>query len=115
MPSTITCRHSQVVVVNVPFTGPWLAPAMDARSVPADLELRKGVVRILIKRINDAFAQYARPSSGIYFVDSLDCLSSGPGYPRDWANELHPTRSGFDRIVDERWIPLFQQLGIAKK
>jgi len=101
-------------LLNIPFAGPWLATAMDARSVPADLELRKGIVRILIKRINDAFARYAQPSRGIYFVDSLDCLSSGPDYQRDWVNELHPTRRGFDRIVDARWIPLLQQLGIAK-
>jgi len=103
-----------------PFTlaafsrGPWLASAMDACSVPPDLELRKGIVRILIDRINGALANYARPGSGIYFVNSVNALDSGPAYRNDWANELHPTRSGFNRIVDTKWIPVLQQLGIAK-
>jgi len=103
-----------------PFTlamisrGPWLANAMDARSVPPDPELRKGIVQILIDRINRAFANYARPGSGIHFVNSLNTLDTGPGYQNDWANELHPTRSGFDRIVDTKWIPVLQQLGLAK-
>jgi len=94
--------------------GPWLANAMDARSVPPDMELRKGVVRILMDRINAALANYARPGSGIYFVNSVNALDSGAAYRTDWANELHPTRSGFDRIVDTKWIPVLQQLGIAE-
>jgi len=100
--------------IDAPLAGPWLAPAMESRSVPKDRELRKGVVRLLIDGINEAFARYARPGSGIHFIDSRGCLDSGTGYRTDWANELHPTRKGFDRIVDERWIPLFRRLGIAK-
>ncbi|HEX5612098.1 MAG TPA: hypothetical protein VFX67_05565 [Burkholderiales bacterium] len=94
--------------------GPWLSVAMDRRQVPPDLELRKGIVRILIDRINAAFANYARPGSGIHFIDSTNALDSGAAYQDDWANELHPTRDGFDRIVDTKWIPVLQQLGIAK-
>lgn len=29
------------------------------------------------------------------------------------ANELHPTIDGFDKIVDQRWVPLLLQLGYA--
>jgi hypothetical protein len=94
--------------------GPWLSRAMDAHQVPPDLELRKGIVRILIDRINTAFANYARPGSGISFVDSTNALDSGPSYRNDWANELHPTADGFDRIVDAKWIPVLRELGIAK-
>ena len=97
----------------VASNGPWLAPAMDACKVPQDLELRKGIVCILIDRLNVAFAGYARPASGIYFIDSRGALGSGAGYQNDWDNELHPTRAGFDRIVDQKWIPLLQQTGIA--
>lgn len=94
--------------------GPWLAPAMDTRKVPPDLELRKGIMRILINRLNVAFAAYARTASGVYFIDSRGTLDSGAGYQSDWDNELHPTRAGFDRIVDQKWIPVLQQAGIAK-
>jgi len=99
---------------DIPIKGPWLAKAMNARSVPPDLELRKGVIRILIDRLNTAFARYAQPAAGIYFVDSRDTLDSGAGYRNDWANELHPTRRGFDRIVDRKWVPVLQQTGIAE-
>lgn len=100
-------------LADIPLNGPWLAKAMEERLVPQDLALRKGIVRILIDRVNAAFSRYAQAASGIYFVDSRDTLDSGAGYRDDWANELHPTRSGFDRIVDRKWIPVLQQAGIA--
>lgn len=118
-PVVVLHGYDYAVPDGRPFTlaviskGPWLASAMDARAVPPDLELRKAIVRILMDRINRAVANYARPGNGIYFVDSVNALDSGPGYQRDWANELHPTRSGFDRIVDAKWIPVLRQLGLA--
>ena len=57
-------------LAGIPFKGPWLAKAMDDRSVPTDLELRKGITRILIERMNTAFQRYAQPATAIYFVDS---------------------------------------------
>lgn len=101
-------------LAGIPFNGPWLAKAMNARSVPKDLELRKGITHILVERMNTAFQRYAQPADGIYFVDSRDTLNTGAGYKKDWANELHPTRAGFDRIVDRKWIPVLRQAGIAR-
>lgn len=101
-------------LADIPLSGPWLAKAMNARFVPQDFALRKGIVRILIDRLNEAFARYAQSAAGIYFVDSRGTLDSGAGYQNDWANELHPTRSGFDRIIDRKWIPVLRQAGIAK-
>ena len=94
--------------------GPWLAPAMDTCKVAPDPELRKGIVRDLIDRVNLAFSAYARAASGVYFIDSRRTLDAGANYRNDWDNELHPTRAGFDRIVDQKWIPVLQQAGIAK-
>jgi hypothetical protein len=40
--------------------------------------------------------------------------SSGTLAEDEWANELHPTPEGFDRIVRERWIPVVAPLlGVA--
>ena len=103
-------RKFKLAVVS---NGPWLAPAMDACKVPPDLELRKGIMHILIDRLNDAFEGYARPASGVYYINSRNTLDSGAGYQSDWDNELHPTRAGFDKIVDQKWIPVLQQAGIA--
>ena len=94
--------------------GPWLAPAMNAHNVPADPVLRKRIMHILIERLNVEFARFANPANGVHFIDSRDTLDSGPGYPADWDNELHPTRSGFDKIVDRKWIPVLEGLGIAR-
>lgn len=119
-PTVLLHGYDYAVPDGRPFTlatisrGPWLANAMDERSVPPDLELRKGVVRILMDRIGAALANYARPGSGIHFVNSVNALHSGAGYRNDWANELHPTRRGFDRIVDAKWIPALRELGIAQ-
>jgi hypothetical protein len=100
-------------LADLTLIGPWLSTAMDSRSVPTDLGFRKGIVKILINRLNDALRRYANPTAGVYFIDSRDTLSSGADYQDDWDNELHPTSSGFDRIVDEKWIPVLQQAGIA--
>ena len=101
-------------LAGLPFMGPWLAKAMNGCLVSQDPELRKGVVRILIDRLNETLMSYAQPAAGIYFVDSRGALDSGPGYQNDWANELHPTRAGFDRIVERKWIPVLRQAGIAE-
>ncbi len=98
-------------LAGIPFAGPWLARAMDARGVPQ--AHRQGFVRILIDRLNAAFARYATPAAGIHFVDSRGTLDSGAGYQNDWENELHPTPAGFDRIVDRKWMPVLRTLGIA--
>jgi hypothetical protein len=101
-------------LAGLPFGGPWLALAMDRRSVPPDLQLRKGIVKLMINEINIALKRYENPAAGIHFIDSRNTLDSGAGYLNDWDNELHPTRAGFDKIVGLKWIPLLQQLGIAK-
>ena len=80
----------------------------------AGAEVFQGIAHLLIERLNLAFANYASAASGVYFIDSRDTLDSGPGYQADWDNELHPTRSGFDKIVDRKWIPVLQVLGIAR-
>lgn len=101
-------------LAGLPLAGPWLADAMDSCQVAADLELRKGIAHNLIDSINIAFSRYAQPANGIYFIDSRNTLDSGAGYRGDWANELHPTAGGFDRIVEQKWIPVLQELAIAK-
>jgi len=101
-------------LTGIPVTGPWLKPVLDTCGVNPDLGFRSQVVRLLIDRLNATFAQYADAQSGIYFVDSRGTLDSGANYTADWDNELHPTASGFDRIVRQRWLPVLRQAGIAR-
>lgn len=102
-------------LADLKLGGPWLKPAFDKCQVPDDWELRKAVMRMLIDRVNQAFAQYANPALDIYFIDSRGVLDNGPNYQNDWDNELHPTRTGFDQIVAKKWLPVLRRAGIAKK
>ena len=64
-------------------------------------------------RLREDFEDVAIVGDTFYLVNSRGTLDSGAGYKSDWANELHPTASGFDQIVDEKWIPVLQERGIA--
>lgn len=95
------------------LAGPWLANAMDEAGVAPDAALRRSICRILIDRVNETFARFARPADGVHCVDCRGVLRSDARYREDWANELHPTIEGFDKVVDQRWIPLLARLGYA--
>ena len=100
----------------ITLAGPWLRPAMDKAGVLNDLDLRKEICRIMIDGVNDAFAKFGGTAGPGYRANYIDCrgtLSSGAPYQADWANELHPTRAGFDKIVDQKWIPVLRSLNYA--
>lgn len=90
-----------------PGTSPWLWPAFEAASVPAGL--RDDCIRIVIDRfaakLQDVVDRY--PGRAM-LVDSRDALERD-----DWANELHPTPTGFGKIA-ARWLPVLRDQGLAK-
>lgn len=93
-------------------TGPWLAKAMDDSAVPNDPALRKAICTALIKRLHAEFSRFADPGNKVHLIDSRGCLVS-EDYKDDWDNELHPSSKGFEKIVDERWIPVLRNIGYA--
>lgn len=93
--------------------GPWLAPALIDADVADDPLLRYAICKLLIDRLNETFKQFARPADGVHCVDCRNVLRSDAQYLDDWANELHPTFDGFDKLVEQRWNPLLRQLGYA--
>lgn len=99
---------------GITLKGPWLKPAMDARKVPPDPELRKAVVRILIDNVATAFKQFENLAAGVRFVDCRGTLDSGPDYKKDWDNELHPTNRGFNKVLDQHWLKALLDAGLAK-
>lgn len=103
-------------LAGLKITGPWLRPALDRAKVKADPELRKAICKQLISELVDTFTalcQYASPNILPHFIDSRGTLDSGGAYQADWDNELHPTWSGFHKVVDRCWIPAFQQRNLA--
>jgi hypothetical protein len=96
-------------LAGLQFGGPWLKPVLDAAQVAADnLPLRTAIVHLLIDKINKVIGAFDNPSQGVHYIDCLGVLSQGADYQEDWDNELHPTFSGFKKIVDQRWIPVLR-------
>ena len=96
------------------ITGPWLKPAMDGARVAPDPQLRQAICRLLIDGLDRVFRLFDNSANRVHYISSRGTLSSDPAnYQNDWANELHPTRAGFDRIVDRSWIPVLANTGYA--
>jgi hypothetical protein len=85
--------------------GGWLKQPMDLARVPPALQPQ--AVNYLIDTFSDALAQVQREfPDRTLLVDSSGVLS-----PADWANELHPTISGFNKVVERAWQqPLLDNL-----
>jgi lysophospholipase L1-like esterase len=82
--------------------GQWLQDPMDSVGVARSLQQR--VVDLLI----DALAQAQLDAMTPTF---LSVESRGTLLPDDWANELHPTAAGFNKIA-RRWRDPLRQLGL---
>lgn len=109
-------RGFELIPDAVTLLGPWLKPAMDRAHVMNDMDFRKELCRLLVDELNTAFQRFdggGGPGYRVHYVDSRGTLDSGPGYQSDWANELHPTPSGFDKIVGRKWLPVLQRLNYA--
>lgn len=85
----------------------WLKPALAAARVPPGL--RAACVRYLIDQFSLRLAELVTMyGTRVVFVDSRGVL--GPG---DWANELHPKGTGFNKIARRRWKPALDAAGLA--
>jgi hypothetical protein len=87
--------------------GPWLSTAMDHCHVLDDAAVRRDICRSLIDELNKVFARFdgqQGPGYQVHYINSLGTLDTGRHYKTDWANEIHPTPSGFDKVVDTKWI-----------
>ena len=85
----------------------WLKPALDDAGVPAGLQ--QSCLALVLTRFTAVLQQLAnRDPAHVTLIDSRGTLS-----PSDWANELHPTPDGFDRIAVQRWLPALRGIGLA--
>lgn len=100
-------------LAGIQFNGPWLKPALDQSKVNPDLIYRIAVIKELIVRLNTTLASFNDWENDVVFVSSPGTLRTDDGYQEDWANELHPTPSGFNKIVNAHWIPHFKRWGMA--
>jgi hypothetical protein len=80
--------------------GPWLQPGL-FRKGHAKLDANKAILRTLIDRFN-AMLKGVSATAGfghVKYVDLRGTLSQSASYKDDWANELHPTKSGFRAVA----------------
>lgn len=98
--------YAQPTGVGFAGFGGWLKEPMDHAHVPAALQ--PAAVNYLIDTFGNALAQVQSEfAERTILVDSSGVLS-----PSEWANELHPTVAGFNKVVREAWRrPLVDNLG----
>jgi len=83
-----------------PLPGPWLDPGFREKGF-ADREERLEIVKKLIDRFNAMLEETA--SLGCFghvrYLDLRGTLRCDDRYREDWANELHPTGKGFEKVT----------------
>jgi hypothetical protein len=76
-----------------PGIGPWLKPSLDFQGW-TDATLAAGIVKEVLSAFDKILRQIAQQHKNVIYVPTQGTLSAG-----DWANELHPTRDGFEKIA----------------
>lgn len=88
-------RAVELLLKRHPFAGPWLQPAFDKMGVPE--QVRQGVIIELLDMFNTILDGVAHRCPGVYHIDLRDVLQPTTD---DWANELHPTNTGFHKVAE---------------
>ncbi|PUB81660.1 MAG: hypothetical protein DBP02_17760 [gamma proteobacterium symbiont of Ctena orbiculata] len=79
--------------------GPWLEPGFREKGFET-LEKRIELARELIDRFNKMLSDVTSLAEfdHVHYVDLRGTLSTAADYKEDWANELHPTGEGFQKV-----------------
>ena len=88
--------------------GPWVQPALDDVGLKDDPIKQRIVTSWLVDQFAAALKAYASAKANFRVIDSRGTLTS----KRQWANEIHPTATGFEAIAKQCWVP--QLTGILK-
>ena len=97
-----------------PGFGPWLAPALQAFEIPADLW--KPVADLLLARmgqmLRDLVAQHQDGSLQLVQSQCVALVQADPsstGLSGDFVNEIHPASSGYAKLA-AAWAPVLDAL-----
>ena len=83
---------------GVPGPGPWVWPEMMRPGIDiVDPELQRAIGRVMIDAFNDdILAKLEEDHTGFFVhVDLRDTLDAS----KDWQNEIHATKNGFEKIA----------------
>ena len=91
-----------------PFPGPWLDPGFREKNYPNDnsteLQTRIDMMKMTMDKFNVMVGSLpSHPDlSHVQYIDLRGTLSDRLNdYKNSWANELHPTESGFLAVTDK--------------
>lgn len=83
--------------------GPWLRPSFDMKGYDhssADEQAATDAMAELIGRYNDTLERLATSGvKNVYYIKVIGTLHNDGTYKKDWGNELHPTKSGFETVA----------------
>lgn len=83
------------------FPGPWLQPGFSEKQF-SDLAKNTAMIQDLIDRFNAMLEKLAGGYDYVHYIDLRKTLSNtlaSHTYQKWWANELHPTVSGFKAVT----------------
>ncbi|HET6934865.1 MAG TPA: hypothetical protein VFI72_08500 [Candidatus Angelobacter sp.] len=88
-----------------PFPGPWLEPGFREKLF-SNLATNVGLMHTVIDRFNQMLQNLTHDAafSNVHYIDVRNTLSTdltNDAYQDWWANELHPTKKGFEAVTDK--------------
>jgi hypothetical protein len=81
--------------------GPWMRPVLVARGFDPDTEGRE-VARHLVDELHGRLMALASQRSRFHVVDMRKTL---PDDDTHWADEIHPSGTGFRKLAEDCWRP----------
>ena len=97
-------RGAELFMFNL--KGPWMWPHLRARGI-LDGALQRGIVRLMIDRLNERFQEFADSQPGFHFVDARGSVKPEVG-PFGWLDEIHPGAAGFHKVAG-KFVPWLRQ------
>lgn len=73
--------------------GPWMYPSLIEAHIKRPSDQRR-IVGYCIDRFNEMLAELSQEHAHVHHIDLRGTLK-----PKDWANEIHPTRAAFVRLA----------------
>jgi len=76
------------------FIGPWMAPTFARKRI--DFEVGQKIITELIDKLNSFLEKIAQEHrQNVHYLDLRDVIQ-----PDDWANELHLTVTGYEKVTE---------------
>jgi hypothetical protein len=85
--------------------GPWMRPVLTARGIDPETEGRE-LARYLVDELHARLSALAAARPGFQLVDMRAAL---PVDTVHWADEIHPSGTGFRRLAEDFWRPLLKK------